>query len=97
MWFHGPAGRRGGDATLCSESYELLRQLQQAMELRAVIEQAKGILMGAQRCTPDADGCDTDEVSLRNAVTSNFVVVKMLRYSNPADLRERLTAITSAE
>lgn len=41
-------------ATLYSESYELSRQLQQAMESRAVIEQAKGILMGAQRCTPDA-------------------------------------------
>lgn len=41
-------------ATLYSESYELSRQLQQAMESRAVIEQAKGILMGAQRCTADA-------------------------------------------
>ena len=34
------------------ESYELAMQLQQAMESRAVIEQAKGILMAAQRCTP---------------------------------------------
>ncbi len=41
-------------ATLYMESYELSRQLQQAMESRAVIEQAKGILMAAQRCTPDA-------------------------------------------
>jgi GAF domain-containing protein len=41
-------------ATLYMESYELARQLQQAMESRAVIEQAKGILMAAQRCSPDA-------------------------------------------
>jgi GAF domain-containing protein len=41
-------------ATLYAESYELSRQLQQAMESRAVIEQAKGILMAAQRCGPDA-------------------------------------------
>ena len=41
-------------ATLYMESYELSRQLQQALESRAVIEQAKGILMAAQRCTPDA-------------------------------------------
>ena len=33
--------------TLHAEPYELSRQLQQAMESRAVIEQAKGILMGA--------------------------------------------------
>lgn len=36
------------------ESYELAHQLQQAMESRAVIEQAKGILMAAQRCGPQA-------------------------------------------
>ena len=34
------------------ESYELAQQLQQAMESRAAIEQAKGILMAAQRCSP---------------------------------------------
>jgi GAF domain-containing protein len=31
----------------------LAQQLQQAMETRAVIEQAKGILMAERRCTPD--------------------------------------------
>ncbi len=36
------------------ESYELAQQLQQAMESRAAIEQAKGILMAAQRCGPEA-------------------------------------------
>ncbi len=40
--------------TLYAEGYELAQQLQQAMESRAVIEQAKGILMAAQRCGPDA-------------------------------------------
>ncbi len=40
--------------TLYAESYELAQQLQQAMQSRAVIEQAKGILMAAQRCSPDA-------------------------------------------
>ena len=35
------------------EGYELARDLQQAMESRAVIEQAKGILMAAEGCTPD--------------------------------------------
>jgi len=38
--------------TRYAESYELARHLQQAMESRATIEQAKGILMAAQRCTP---------------------------------------------
>jgi transcriptional regulator with GAF, ATPase, and Fis domain len=33
------------------ESYELAQQLQQAMESRAAIEQAKGILMAAQQCS----------------------------------------------
>ena len=41
-------------ATRYAESYELSRQLRQAMESRAVIEQTKGILMAAQRCSPDA-------------------------------------------
>ena len=40
--------------TLYAERFELAQQLQQAMESRAVIEQAKGILMAVQRCTPDA-------------------------------------------
>jgi len=39
--------------TVYAESFELAQQLRQAMESRAVIEQAKGILMAAQRCSPD--------------------------------------------
>jgi GAF domain-containing protein len=34
-------------------AFEQTRSLTAAMESRAVIEQAKGILMSAQRCTPD--------------------------------------------
>jgi GAF domain-containing protein len=37
-----------------AEGYELAKQLQKAMESRAAIEQAKGILMAAQRCSPQA-------------------------------------------
>ena len=41
-------------ATRYAESFELAQQLQQAMASRAVIEQAKGILMAVQRCSADA-------------------------------------------
>jgi transcriptional regulator with GAF, ATPase, and Fis domain len=41
-------------ATRYAESFQLAQQLQQAMESRAVIEQAKGILMAVQRCSADA-------------------------------------------
>lgn len=34
-------------------AYELSQQLKQAMASRATIEQAKGVLMGAQRCDPE--------------------------------------------
>jgi GAF domain-containing protein len=40
-------------ATLYAESFELAQQLQQAMESRAVIEQAKGVLMAVQRCSAE--------------------------------------------
>jgi GAF domain-containing protein len=52
--FGDQLGVAAATVTLYAESYELSRQLQQALESRAVIEQAKGILMGAQRCSPDA-------------------------------------------
>ena len=51
--FADQLGVAAATVTMYAESYELSRQLQQAMESRAVIEQAKGILMGAQRCSPD--------------------------------------------
>jgi GAF domain-containing protein len=40
--------------TLYVEGYELAHQLAEAMQSRAVIEQAKGILMAAERCGPEA-------------------------------------------
>ncbi len=41
------------NATLYETAAELGSQLQEAMSSRAVIEQAKGILMATTRCTPD--------------------------------------------
>ncbi len=46
-------GLAAAKATVYVEGYELSQQLQQAMESRAVIEQAEGILMAAQGCDPD--------------------------------------------
>ncbi|HEX8770677.1 MAG TPA: GAF and ANTAR domain-containing protein [Acidimicrobiales bacterium] len=52
--FADQLGLAAANANAYVEAYELSQQLQHAMESRAVIEQAKGILMGAQ-------GCDADE------------------------------------
>lgn len=41
------------NATLYETAAELAAQLQEAMSSRAVIEQAKGIVMASTRCTPD--------------------------------------------
>jgi GAF domain-containing protein len=42
-----------GNAHLYDATAGLARQMQAAMESRAVIEQAKGVIMGERRCTPD--------------------------------------------
>jgi hypothetical protein len=52
--FADQLGVAAASVTRYVEGYEVAQQLQQAMESRAVIEQAKGILMAAQRCGPDA-------------------------------------------
>ena len=41
------------NAEAYSSAVDCARQMQEAMDARAVIEQAKGILMARQRCTPD--------------------------------------------
>ena len=53
------------------DAYDLSVNYREAMASRAVIEQAKGILMGAQRCTPDEainmlrDASQRENVKLR--------------------------------
>jgi GAF domain-containing protein len=51
--FADQLGLAAAKVTMYAESYELARQLQEAMESRAEIEQAKGILMAAERCSAD--------------------------------------------
>lgn len=51
--FADQIGIAAANASAYAEAYELSRQLQEAMESRAVIEQAKGILIAAQRCPPE--------------------------------------------
>ncbi len=51
--FADQLGVAAANAMAYAEAHELSQQLQQAMESRAVIEQAKGILMQAQHCDPD--------------------------------------------
>lgn len=52
--FADQLGVAAANVTRYAEGYQLARQLQQAMESRAAIEQAKGILMAAQRCNAQA-------------------------------------------
>jgi GAF domain-containing protein len=52
--FADQIGVAAATVTRYAEGYELASQLQRAMESRAAIEQAKGILMAAQRCSPQA-------------------------------------------
>lgn len=51
--FADQLGIAAAKVTMYAESYELAKQLQEAMESRAEIEQAKGILMAAERCNAD--------------------------------------------
>lgn len=51
--FAGYAGVALANAALYASTAALAAQLQQAMESRAVIDQAKGILMSRHGCTPD--------------------------------------------
>jgi GAF domain-containing protein len=51
--FAGYAAIALANAHLYETTTNLARHMQSAMESRAVIEQAKGIIMGERRCTPD--------------------------------------------
>jgi AmiR/NasT family two-component response regulator len=51
--FADQLGVAAAKAAQYAESYELLEQLQQALQSRAAIEQAKGILMAHSRVGPD--------------------------------------------
>jgi GAF domain-containing protein len=51
--FADQLGVAAASVTVYVEGYELSNQLQQAMESRAVIEQAKGILIAMEHCDPD--------------------------------------------
>ena len=52
--FAGYAAVALANAHLYDAQANLAQQMQAAMQSRAVIEQAKGIIMGSRRCTPDA-------------------------------------------
>jgi transcriptional regulator with GAF, ATPase, and Fis domain len=63
--FAGYAAVALANAALYQSTVDLAENLQQAMHSRAVIEQAKGILMGQNRCTPDAAFAMLSNVSQR--------------------------------
>lgn len=52
--FGDQLGVAAANVIVMADSVELARQLQRAMESRATIEQAKGIIMAANRCSPEA-------------------------------------------
>jgi GAF domain-containing protein len=51
--YAGYAAVAVANAALYNSTADLARQMQLAMQSRAAIEQAKGIIMAQQRCTPD--------------------------------------------
>ena len=55
------------NAQLFASTAQLARQMEEAMASRAAIEQAKGILMGSLKCTPD----EAFDVLVRHSQNSN--------------------------
>ena len=66
--FSGQAAIVVGNASAYWDAHQLTLDLNAALRSRAVIEQAKGILMGAQRCTAD----DAFEVMVRASQRENI-------------------------
>ncbi|MBA2281769.1 MAG: GAF and ANTAR domain-containing protein [Acidimicrobiia bacterium] len=65
--FADQLGVAAATVTRYARGYELSLQLQEAMASRAVIEQAKGILMASERCSPD----DAFDVLVRASQNQN--------------------------
>ena len=63
---------------------EVAEQLQAAMQSRAVIEQAKGILMGARRCTPDEAFAILADLSQRSNRKLRDVAAALVDEASPA-------------
>jgi GAF domain-containing protein len=73
--FAGQAGVVLANAQAYWEAHRLSARLGEAMKSRATIEQAKGILMGAQRCGPD----DAFELLIRASQRENVKLREIAR------------------
>jgi AmiR/NasT family two-component response regulator len=63
----------------------LAQQMQTAMESRAVIEQAKGIIMGSRHCTPDEAFAILTKLSQDTNRKLREVAVALVASASPKD------------
>jgi AmiR/NasT family two-component response regulator len=85
--FAGYAAVALANADLYHTTQTLTQQLQAAMASRAVIEQAKGIIMGEQRCTPDAAFRILSKVSQDSNRKVRDVAAALVARATPAPKR----------